>query len=340
MRLSRYLLILAPASLLAIAACGGEDDSSTSGCAEEDFSTAPHSFQFVVNEVQVPTSTTEAIALGLNIDNDSDDEVDNVLGRLLAALSSPQVDIDIQAPVNEAINEGDIILLVDMKATDLTQGCGQVSVYIGDNPNPAACDAQDVCGRHLQGDGMFSIAADSPTETKITGTIAGGGFLLGDQDEPGNFSIELNLIDGFDAVTLDLVGAQIKIGQVSENGLSNGILAGAITEENLETSILPTVKDLIDQTIIADCPNAAPPECCPSGTDGATILGIFDTAEPVDCVISIEEIKTNPLTASSFRPDLDLLDASGNYNPNQDGTKDTLSIGLGFSTTTGQFQVP
>ena len=38
--------------------------------------------------------------------------------------------------------------------------------------------------------------------------------------------------------------------------------------------------------------------------------------------------------------DLDLLDASGKFNPRQDGVKDSLSVGLGFTCVPATFTTP
>jgi hypothetical protein len=39
-------------------------------------------------------------------------------------------------------------------------------------------------------------------------------------------------------------------------------------------------------------------------------------------------------------PDLDLLDASGKFNPGQDGVKDSYSMGLGFTCVPAKFTAP
>ena len=337
MRRLNCLLCLVPALFLGLAACGG--DEAGPNCAQEDISAAPNSFQYVVNQATVPTSALQALEVGLNLDDDDNNRVDNRLGEILGILAGQN--IDVQAAVDDAINAGDVIILADVKATDLASGCGSVGVYLGANPNPAACNPNDAmdCGKHLAGDASFEIAPGSPNNTEVIGTVQGGRFLITENDSPGNFSIELDIIEGQDAITLDLVGARVEVGSVSPTGLSNGLIGGAVKASDLETTIIPTMQNLLNDEL-ATC-NAAPPACCATGSNGALILSLFDDSE--NCMIELTEITQNQLIGTLLTPDTDLLDAAGNYQRNpedRDGVPDSLSIGLGFSTTTASFTAP
>ena len=50
--------------------------------------------------------------------------------------------------------------------------------------------------------------------------------------------------------------------------------------------------------------------------------------------------ENNILPKLAISPDLDLLDASGKFNPRQDGVKDSLSLGLGFTCVPATLTVP
>ncbi len=336
MRLFKSLLILSSASLLAITGCGGDDGDGGASCAGTDFTGATN-VQYVVNTAELPETAGAALDLAIDLDGDDRGLKDNQLGMVIATLASQVPGLDLKETVDGAISAGDVILLVDLLSDDpnLTDGCGQMSVFIGANPNPAACtDENDtVCGRHLDGNGSFDIAPGSPTDTSVVGSLRGGQFLIGENDNPGNFSVELDFIEGQDPITLDLVGAQIEA-QVSANGLTSGIIGGAIQSSDLETNILPTIKNLIDDVIEADC-QLGPPECCTAGSNGKLIADIFDDNN--DCTVSLAEIQNDPLISAFLLPDVDLLDASGNFSPNDDGVKESISVGLGFTTTTGSF---
>lgn len=332
MRLAKRLSVLTLASMLPLAACGGEE-AGPEACTDPQGT----DYTYVVNDVQVPTTLPEATEIALDLDGAAPDK-DNALGKVLATLAG-QANIDVTTAVSEALNRGDVILLVDVKTESLaTAACAGVGVYLGANPNPAPCDGVDdlVCGNHLDGTGTFDIAADSPTDTTINGQIVGGKFALGPNDKPGNFTIELNLLEG-NPITLNLVGARVEIQSVAETGLMSGVLGGAITQADLQTSILPTVETLVDDAVAVDCAGAAPP-CCTAGSAGETIINLFDADD--SCDISLDEIQNNDLIKTLLAPDVDLLDAAGALNPNVDGEAESLSLGLGFSAVPATFTPP
>jgi hypothetical protein len=319
--------------MLSLAACGGEE-------IEEPVCTAPTGadYTYVVNEVLVPTNSAQATQLALDLD--SNGRNDNALGTALANLAA-QAGLDIATAVGDAVNAGDIILLVNVRSEDLANAaCAGVGVYLGANPSVEPCETPEdtICGRHLDGTAGFDISPDSPVDTVIGGQILGGQFQLGPNDPPGNFTIELDLIPGAEPIALNLIGAQIKISTVGEAGLSGGILGGAITEDDLQTSILPAIQVLVADAVATDCPGAAPECGCGENSAGALILNLFDNDN--DCLVSVEELQQNEIVASILNPDLDLLDEAGNYNPGVDGIADSLSLGLGFSTTTATFTPP
>jgi hypothetical protein len=335
MRLAKRLSILLFAPMLSLAACGGDD-------IVDPVCTAPQGtdYTFVVNQVLVPTNSAEATQLALDIDGTEPIRNDNALGIALANLAA-QANLDLKTAVEGAVNAGDIILLVNVKSEDLSNAvCAGVGVYLGANPGTEPCESPEdtICGRHLDGNTGFDISADSPTDTVIGGQILGGQFQLGPNNPPGNFTIELDLIPGAEPIALNLIGARVKISSVTETGLSGGILGGAITQEDLQTSIMPAIQVLVADAVAADCPGEAPDCGCPENSAGQLILNLFDTND--DCLVSVEEIQQNELVASILNPDLDLLDETGNYNPGADGVADSLSLGLGFSATTATFTPP
>lgn len=335
MRLVKRFSFVTLAAIIPLAACGegGEDPAV---CTEP---TGPH-YAYVVSGIQVPTNPAEANQIGLDIDGVEESvTTDNALGTALATLAG-QADLDIATAVGDAINSGEVIILMDVQSEDLTNStCSGVSVYLGDNPSVSPCDGEtdEVCGRHLDGTASFEISANSPTDTSLNGTIIGGNFKLGPDDPPGNFTLELDLIEGGAPLTLDLVGARVEIGTVAEDGLTGGLLGGAVTKNDLETSILPAVETLVDEQVAVDCQGTAP-ECCTAGSPGALIVDLFDTDD--DCDITLQEITESDLVATVLRPDLDLFDADGGFSPNSDGEKDSLSLGLGFTAVSGTFTPP
>lgn len=351
MRLAkRPTLLLLLCGALGLAACGGGDDSDDGGATDntDDGSTDDGSTDdggddgatvnpdgedntYVISELTVPANANEADAIALDIDGDGDTE--NALGGLLGTISSFVGDIP--AVVQEQVDTGGIILLANLKATDLTAADGVgLYVYLGANPNPPACASEKdtECGLHLQGDATFEISPDSPTDAVIVGSNAGGAFTGG----PGEVTIELSLSALAEPLTITLVSAQSTV-DVSADALTGGKLGGAITIDSINNDLLPAVAVVIEG-ILADekCDIGAAPDCCPEGSTGRTILMLLDEgfAEGTnDCVISGEELAENALVSSTIgTPDVDL-------DPAIEGN-DAISLGVGFSAVPGTFTPP
>src|SRR3569623_2957306 len=121
------LAALVPMSLVACGG-GGDDQPTPEG---------PH-YHYVANKVFVPTSSNESREFGLDLNGDG--TVDNQLGNTLAALKS-QAMFDIQATIDQSVNQGSIILLADFQTKDFTSSSAAgIQVFLGTNPNPAACN--------------------------------------------------------------------------------------------------------------------------------------------------------------------------------------------------------
>jgi hypothetical protein len=327
-------------------ACGGDDGGGTDPPDQGEVDPAGTHNTFVVDSISVPTSVSEAQMFGLDLDGDELGRPDNALGNILSALASAGGgDVDLQAQIDEAVAFGDIILLTSVQATNLGTATGVgLWVFLGDNENPTACvDVNDMtCGRHLDGNGAFDVGADSPTDAVVVGQNIGGKFTGG----PGTVTLELSLLDGTDPVILNLIGARAEV-NVTATTLTNGKLGGAITDEDLRTTVLPAIADLVQQTVAEDCMGTVPNCCAEEGSTGETLLGLFDES-PEDCMVSLTEIEESSIISSLLAPDLDLFDcpsdgapiSSCTFNPNQDEFNDSLSLGLGFSATTGTYTLP
>jgi hypothetical protein len=93
-------------------------------------------------------------------------------------------------------------------------------------------------------------------------------------------------------------------------------------------------------TTCAAAPNGDATTCdtmrniCVTSTS-KTVLDLFD--DDKDGAVTADEIRMDPLSMALLAPDVDLLDASGAFNPRSDGTKDSLSLGLGFTCVNGVF---
>jgi hypothetical protein len=339
------IAMLALASLPLIA-CGGGDDDGNPGqpdAGQQPMGTYNH---FVNDTITVPQSSAQTTSLGLNIDGDDHNRPDNALGGILSALK--QQNVDIQKAVTDSVTEGKLILLHSIQATDLTTATNVGwKVLLG--------DAKTAPPPLFDGTDSFTVAADSPTDGLLTGQIAGGSF----QGGPGNVTIALSLTTG-DPIRVKLVGARIKA-NLTADGCSDGVLGGAITEQELNDAVIPGIQTLMQNSVNDDGPDGtapvacpAAPATCPAAMNGdstscvdtymkcltgtsKTILGLFDSDH--NLMITIDEIKNNTLIKALLAPDVDLFDATGAFNPLSDMKADSLSVGIGFTCKKGTFTV-
>ena len=337
-----YVLALVLAA--SAAACGGsgtDDDVDVEGGT---------SHLYVVDRLLLPTTATEASAYGLNLDGDEQNRPDNALGQILSTLASQSSDVSLQDSIDTQIDTGGIILLNRFRATALTTATGVGSwIYLGETATPTPCvDINDtVCRQHLSGSASFTLDAASPNDAKVVGQIVGTRYTGG----PGTVTIQIALTEGSDQeLTLNLYGARMDV-TVAETTLgtsgSPGKLGGAIKEEDLQNDVLPALHGILEDNINEDCTGTttgAPPCGCTDGGTGQTLLDLFDeepdragTEPDGDCVVTLDELKNNSLISSLLAPDVDLFDADGNFNPRDDGVKDSLSLGIAFTSVGATF---
>lgn len=315
---------------MSLVACGGDDGGDIVPMGEH--------YHYVVNKAFVPTTNTQARDYGLDLNGDG--TVDNQLGMVLSTLAG--MGFDIQATIDGAVAEGSIILLVDLQTPDFTNTTNAgIQVYLGDNPTPAACnqgeeynpDTKTGCGHHLDGTGMFSVAADSPQNAALGGKIINGTFTGG--TEKSDLSLQIAL-GGTDAIQLNLIGARAKASGITDSMIGSGtsggvVFAGAVTKEDIDNQVIPAIQTQLVPTIMKDCtgtdPNTNPPCDCAADSTGKTILGLFDT-DPKDCTVSVDEIKNNSLIVSLLAPDVTI-----------DG-KMALSIGIKGTAVKGEYTAP
>ncbi|MEM9492137.1 MAG: hypothetical protein AAGC55_23525 [Myxococcota bacterium] len=327
--IDKHVLPVVLVSIFSLAACGGSDDDDDGGGGPDpvacDLASATD-YPSVVNSLDLPTSVAEASSLALDLDGDNNN--DNKLGELLATLGST-FGIDLQTTVGAALNAGEVIILTNLRAEDLTRGCGSFGVFLGANPDPEPCNADGVCGLHLSGSASFELDAQSPTDTVVNGTIVGGRFALGEDDEPGRFELELDLIEGEDPIRVELIGAQVELSSISDSGVV-GILGGAVTEETINNDILPPLAGAVNTLYQADCALNGDVCECAAGSTGATLKTLLDPNG--DCVITAEEVQTSGTIQALIQPDLDLV--------GDDGEEESLSLGVSFSTVGATFTAP
>ncbi|HEY5949149.1 MAG TPA: hypothetical protein VIV40_26835 [Kofleriaceae bacterium] len=322
----RPFLLAAAVLPMSLVACGGDDG--------QPVPEGMH-YHYVANKVFVPTSNTQAREYGLDLN--ADGTVDNQLGMVLSTLAG--MGFDIQATIDTAVAEGSIILLADFQTKDFTNTTAAgIQVFLGDMPTPAACTGTESydpatkmgCGHHLDGNGSFSIAANSPQNAALAGKIINGTFTGG--SESSDLSLQIAL-GGTTAIKLDLIGARAKATGITETAIgtptSGGVVfAGAVTKEDIDTKVIPAIQTQLVPIIARDCHDlTAPPACaCDADSTGKTILGLFDTT-PKDCAVTVEEIKNNSLIVSLLAPDVTI------------NGKMALSLGIKATAVKGTYTI-
>ncbi len=316
------LLCFALALPLAATACGGSDDEGEGGGPVE----GDH-YQYVVGTID-PDDTNK-------LDIDGNGTPENKVGSLVATLS---LFFDVQEAIDDALLRGAAILLVDVQTSSLSVAANAgASFYLGDaaTAQPAPCtDATMIstCGKHLQGSGSFSLSATSPRDTTLAGKFSGGTYTT-NKNASGKLAVQIALTGA--PIVVNLVGARAQIQTVTADGIGKGIIGGAITETELNNNVFPSIKAQLDAVIERDCGPAAGRtggtcSCAADSTGLAVLRGPapFDFTTPVDCQVSLAELKGHPLLDSTLKSDV-MVDGAP-----------AISVALGFTAKKATFTAP
>ncbi len=297
----------------ALAGCGSDSMSTTPGAdAPTSTGTTTH---YVTSSLKVGSTATEASSYAFDLDNDPQHKKDNELGNLLAGLKQAGI-VDVDTALDGALKRGDFIILHSLKGDLTTASSATWQVYLGDaQANPDL----------TSGNGSFKTSASGPKDAKLPGSVTGGLFSGG----PAKVQLQLALVQGQTPISVTLVGARLEA-QVSASGCMSGRLGGGITQTELNTVVIPSIADQLNKRVQADTG-------CPSNCTDPTDKSILDFLDkmPTDGMITTQEILSNPLVSGALKPDVDLLDASGNLGT--DGVKESASIAVGFSCVKATF---
>lgn len=268
-------------------------------------------YHFVTNKLQIPTTQEQARAFALNVDGDPQGKADNMFGGLFTLLTSAVPGIEMQSTLDQAITSGQLVALHEVKADDpLNDPSVSWTIFQGQKTSSLpAFDSSD----------EFMLDSAATTNMPIVGSLTSGHFAGG----PGTAHIQIFFMGQL--VDVNLVGVHLEA-DVTAQGCVNGKLGGGVTDEEFRGRLLPAIAGGLNLLITTN------------KTGASTLLQTFDSDK--SGTITVQEIENNPLLMLMISPDLDLLDASGEFNPNQDGVKDSYSLGLGFTCVPAIFTVP
>lgn len=320
-RVVRIALGALVATTLGSFGCGDDSNTISTSDAGTVIGNITGSYNhYVTSEVKIGSSPTEANSYAFDLDNDENHTKNNKLGGLLAGLSS-QLNVDMA--IKDALTAGTFVILHSVRAPDFANAtAASWQIYLGTGfQAPATPD--------LTGNGTFTLAANSPSDALIKGTITGGKF----SGKADKVVIEIALLAN-STLRLTLVNAQLE-GTISAGGCMDGKLGGGISKADLETSVLPVIAAQLNAKLAEDGCQADETKCTSTDT---TLLTLFDTEVPHNRIISDAEVKSNSIVQGILVPDVDLLNAQN--QPGSDGVKDSVSVGIGFKCVKGTFTAP
>ncbi len=264
--------------------------------------------------------TTDVGHTGINLDLSENLSVDNHVGQVLALiLREGDYEEQVHDEFQRRLIDGDIIQLLDLQTVDLLD-----AERVGLLPS-IGVDADGDFSNNWQTPADYAVAtAGAPA----VGTIEGRMLRV----RGGRMPLTLALPGVAEPFVLELHAAGIDA-EVTPNWL-DGYIGGALSEEDIDRVFLPIVHLSIQAMIDDHCEAGV----CESGSVGDSVLDIFDAND--DGVVTQQEVRDQPLMRGIFEPDVDLFDENGDYNPNVDGVRDSMSFGIAFTAAPANFDLP
>ena len=310
MKKNIFVMISIALILLLLAACNTVKPTPAPTPTAVVMPTTGVEYHFVTNKLQIPTTQEQAQAFALNVDGDPQEKPDNMFGGLFTLLTSAVPGIEMQSTLDQAVTSGQLVSLHEVKADDpLNDPSVSWAIFQGQKTSsPPAFDGSD----------EFTLDPAATINLPIVGSLTNGHFTGG----PGTAHIQMFFMGQL--VDVNLVGVNLEA-DVTAQGCVNGKLGGGVTDEEFRGKLLPAIAGGLNLLITTNEAGAS------------TLLQTFDSDK--SGTITVQEIESNPLLMLMISPDLDLLDASGEFNPNQDGVKDSYSLGLGLTCVPAIFTV-
>jgi len=310
------LAVLALISVFAlVAACNGAEPVPTTdskvvadqgvgegGTTTEGTSTAR---DYVIMSFKLPNTNDKAKNLGYDIDNDS--KSDNAFGAILTAIHDAAQGVDMEAVINQNILNGNDIGLLRLMAADFSNDkSAKLQGWTGDRETCCTskpCQEADVTKTCFSGTYSFKIDSASPTDATVSGTITAGEFDLG-----GTMEMELPI--GMNRAKIKLLAAKFT-GKIGADGITEGKIMGAISQNDIKNSLIPAVAKTLDHEMNDPTTSQATKDA---------LKKVFDKDN--DGKISTQEVSDNSAVQALL---------SGDVDADKDGKKEELSLGLGFT---------
>jgi len=330
------------------AGCGGDDvpivDETPTGPVCDATKVTGMDNKMATNELKLPgIAGNKPYAY----DFDGNGVQENQLKTLINTISL--AGLDIQKSVNDAVAGGEAIVLMNVKASDLTKAeCAQVTLGLAKGPK--AGDPKPTFDGKDKFEIMTEVAPVSlfgPVDAGKMSTLASSKQKTSNKTEQ-QIQVNIPLGDG-KTLPLSLRGAHFE-GTLVKDGantrVKDGMLHGVLAQVDIDQKIVPLVANLLTDMVNKD----------PTAESAKIIIGLFEnqadpvskkkcTDKPADCCatngktckILPEEVK-NSAVGGVLSADVQVFDDQGNWAPVPGGKKyNGMSVGIGFSGVTAQF---
>ncbi|HUQ00927.1 MAG TPA: hypothetical protein VM261_00470 [Kofleriaceae bacterium] len=277
--------------------------------------------QFVIDALDAPTTSEERNAASFDIDRD--DQPDNIVFSAISALITAEPAFDLQPTVDASLASGHLLQLIE---AELGAGCAMTMLYEGEDRDMPVNPTDNFSGEE-----SFRVVGNR--RGRMAGTRTGAAVRA---ETGGQAELRLPLFRGGSPIELPLVEAQVRY-EITDDGVIEGAIGGAIRSDVVDGVVIPSFAASLQAVVARDC-NGTFPECCPSNSDGETMLGVFDAND--SCAIELVEVRDQQFVRSIFAPDVDLYDGPRLAPGRGDGIKDAVSIGIGFTAVNAFFLNP
>lgn len=171
-------------------------------------------------------STSKSDGIDLNGDGTADNSVGALIDRLQTLAQQFGQSFDLYTQINTNITNGSTIIFL--------------SVYAKDMQNSDKAMIWDFLGKSA----TEVDVTNGPANAYLSGSIASGNAKFGDQTSNLTIVIPLSTLNSILTIPIKSSICEFTVSS-DNNSLTNGILAGAITQDDINTTILPAVVNIV-----------------------------------------------------------------------------------------------
>jgi len=262
---------------------------------------------YLVNDVLLPISSSEATSYAIDVDGDG--FVENNFGQILAALAAQGIDFN--GLMDSAVTTGSVVHLVHVQSTD---------VFLANDP---AAQATWCVGVPTITPPLFD-GTDNPSCADTSGifvaALSGGSFTSPAPATTANpVSLDFALALGTSNATLPVLNARLSFATDGAGQMPFGQINGSIPHTDFMNNFAPAMAAMCNESIQND----------PSSGMASSCKSLFDTGcngfpgYAGDSLIEVCEITESSLMQSLLAPDVQVADGGTLVDANSIGFRFT-----------------